>query len=465
MRQCPDAAGWNTWKMMDDLKKMSCAPRALGAMLALYSIVAGHAGIAAGLTNPGLAAVETPAATAPGPASPEPVAAGDIPMRADEDERFAQDALVRARRQDGGQRLGAELDAIATGILNLSQASRKEDLERLPVIRLESLASHWRFYDRQLTDWRRDLDRVTTPYSEYAAQLAQKRAVWEATLSALAAGGVTSALSDRVEVILDQLALAERALAAPMDAQFQLRRRANKVQSSIEAGARSVEAAIAYYDRRLGMIDAVPVWQSWNDTRFSAQEMRDVERGLRLESSFIREWSTANQYRLLGYKAGAVALLPLLLLLAYRSRRKAYTEPEMQAAARVIRRPVSAWLLLTLIGVVLVFPNAPLVMHQLAMLLALIPMLRLLPQKVFQVLGPWPYVGTALYLLYRLGFLLLGQPLFHRSISSSWRASQRPRSCGCSTRRDDGACARECRPRRVSCARSAGPLRCCSQPP
>ena len=162
------------------------------------------------------------------------------------------------------------------------------------------------------------------------------------------------------------------------------------------------------------MIDAVPVWQAWNDTRFSAQELQGAETGLQLETSFIQEWGAANQHRLRGYKAAVVVLLPLLLLLAYRSRRGSTPQPEMQAAARVLRRPISAWLLLTLIGVVLVFPDAPLVMHQMAMLLALIPVLRLLPQKVFRVLGPWPYVGTALYLLYRLGFLLLGQPLFYR---------------------------------------------------
>jgi len=31
--------------------------------------------------------------------------------------------------------------------------------------------------------------------------------------------------------------------------------------------------------------------------------------------------------------------------------------------------------------------------------------LRLLPAKVYEVLGPWPYVATGLYLLKQLGFL------------------------------------------------------------
>ena len=199
-----------------------------------------------------------------------------------------------------------------------------------------------------------------------------------------------------------------------MDEQFQLRRRANTVQASIDAGKKGVDAAIAYYDRRLGMIDAVPVWQAWNDTQFSAQELQGASAGLRLETAFVNEWGKANQPRIRGYKVASVVLLPLLLFLAYRNRKVVPTEPEMQAAAQVLSRPISAWLLLSLVGVMFFFPDAPLVMHQIALLLALIPVLRLLPQKVYDVLGPWPYVGTVLYLLYRLSFVLLGQPLFYR---------------------------------------------------
>ena len=43
-----------------------------------------------------------------------------------------------------------------------------------------------------------------------------------------------------------------------------------------------------------------------------------------------------------------------------------------------------------------------------------VPVLRLLPPKVFEYLGPWPYIATALYVAYRLSFLLIGQPVLFR---------------------------------------------------
>ena len=44
----------------------------------------------------------------------------------------------------------------------------------------------------------------------------------------------------------------------------------------------------------------------------------------------------------------------------------------------------------------------------------MIPVLRLLPKEIFDILGPWPYAVTALYVLQRLGFLFAAQPLWHR---------------------------------------------------
>jgi small-conductance mechanosensitive channel len=354
-----------------------------------------------------------PAAATTTPAV-EPIATGDIPMRADLDERFAEDVIGRARGKDPSKQLRAELDTLSAGIAKLSKASAKEDLRQLSAIRLESLENHWKFYQRELDDWRAELDRMTGTYTEDASELAKRRAVWVATRDSMSGGGVTPALVDRVNVIINQFTRAEQVLSAPLDEQLKLRRRANTVQTSIDAGRKGVDAAIAYYDRRLGTVDAAPAWEAWNDAKFTAAELRGTEAGLRLEAAFLEEWSAANRARLNVYRIGALALLPLLLWLGWRSRKTLTTEPAMQAAAKVLRRPLSAWILLVFIGIPFFFPDAPLAMHQLALLMALVPVLRLLPPRVFDVLGKWPVFGTALYVLYRLSVLLLGNPIYYR---------------------------------------------------
>jgi small-conductance mechanosensitive channel len=402
---------------MDGSKHTLLATRWASAALGLL-LACSTATVAAGLPGFGAAAAASSDANAVAAAAKtaahEPIAAGDIPMRADIDERYAQDVITRAKGRDPSTKLSQRLDELTAGIVKLSQTSAKEDLQQLSAIRLETLDNHWAFYQRQMTSWRQTLDSTTAYYTDAAAELAQRRAVWEATRDSLSASGVTAALLDRVNVILAQFKSAEQALSRPLDDQLKLRRRANVVQTSIDAGKKEVAAAINYYDHRLFTIDAPPVWQALDDTKFTSAELQGAEAGLRLETAFISEWGAAYQPRIQSYKVISLLLLPFLLWLSWRSRTTVNTEPAMQAAAKVLRRPLSAWILLVLIGVLFAFPDAPLVLHQIALLFALIPVLRLLPDSVFQVLGRWPYVGTALYLLYRLNVLLLGQPMYYR---------------------------------------------------
>jgi potassium efflux system protein len=348
------------------------------------------------------------------PAPVETVPAGEIPLRADDDERFVQDVIERARQHDPSANLTPALDAITLGIAHLNDSLRKQDFAGLSVVRLGSIENHWRFYDSELAEWRRELERVMAPFADDAVELGRRRAVWDATEHSMGETGLPDALRNRVTGILAQITRAEQALSKPLEAQIKLGRRANTVQSTIDTGREQIDAAIKNYDRRLRTIDAAPVWQAWHETHFTDSELRGAGAGLRIERAFLQEWTAANTERMLAYKVAVWTLLPLLLWLAWRNRALVTTDPALQGAARMLRRPVSAWLVLAFIGLPLFFPDAPLLLRQVALLLALIPVVRLLPPKVFEYLGTWPYIATALYLAYRLSFLLLGQPLHYR---------------------------------------------------
>ena len=303
---------------------------------------------------------------------------------------------------------------LTAGIVKLSKAFENEDLKQLSAIRLESLDNHWKFYQAELDDWRAELDSTTGSYTEDAAELAKRRVVWETTRDALTAGGVTPALIDRVNVIIGQITLAEKILSEPLDEQFKLRRRANTVQTSIDAGKKGVDAAIAYYDRRLGTIDAAPVWKAWDDSRFTGSELKGTAAGLRLETAFVEEWGAANQPRIQAYKIGALALLPLLPgsggAAARRSRpRPPCRRPRKCCGARSRRGCCSSSSACR---------SSSRTRHSCCTRWRCcwhwFRCCACCRRRVFDVLGRWPLVGTSLYLLYRLSILLLGQPLYYR---------------------------------------------------
>ena len=126
-------------------------------------------------------------------ATAAPIAARDIPARADADQQYAQD-LQRRASQSAVDNLEKPLDDLTAGVTALGARMRSEPLEQLPGLRLVSLRRNWQFFDRQLGRWRRELQRELDRSTEDAAQLASRRAEWQATRDAAQQSALPPAL-------------------------------------------------------------------------------------------------------------------------------------------------------------------------------------------------------------------------------------------------------------------------------
>jgi len=355
-----------------------------------------------------------------GPKAPTAIPVADISLRADTDERFAEAVTLRALQEDPTDRLAPQLDAIARSVDEKAKMFRASDLRALPVMRLESFERHWKFDARRFARWQDDMRTATAPYGQSAAQLAQRRADWEATQE-VARGNMPAALASRVDALVTQLKNAEQALSKPLARQISLGRRANLIDARIQVGLRSVAEAIDYIDSRLIRLDSPPLWKARQVDTDHDGAMTSIKNGLDIEARFLTEYGASDFGNQRALHILQILLLPVLLLLSWRARRarreaeKAGVQAEpMDATTRVLQRPFSSWLLLSMMGVLAFEPDAPLLAHQFAMLVALIPVLRLLPPQAKRLLGLWPYVATALYLLERIAIFFVPNALVYR---------------------------------------------------
>ena len=360
------------------------------------------------------AAQDAAAGAASSKAGPEIIAPLDIPVRADADERFAQDVIERSQAPDFSAKLQTSLEVLGAAVQEEKQHFKRNDLNLLSINRLESLSRHVSFYGHELEKWRRELKQATSQYNEDAAELARRRAIWDATRVAAESAGMAPALGNRIQAVVAQLSLAEQAVSGPIDKQIQLSRRANAIETSIQAAEKAVASAIAYNDSRLSRIDAPPLWELWQDPQASSSALQSVTTGMAAEKRFLDGYRAATAEFQRAKNVLAFLLLALLFWLSYRGRKVVSDDPEIQASTRVLRRPLSSWLVLLMLSMLFLQPDAPILLHQLALLIALIPVLRLLPPAVYAALGPWPYVATALYLLQRLSYLLIANSFLYR---------------------------------------------------
>lgn len=337
--------------------------------------------------------------------SAEPVAipAALIPEQADLDERFALAVTARATPFDASGALARQLTDIQQGIRSLRTRFRSEQLAELTAPRLDSLDHYWDLYDRRLAQWEDKVQTITNRYSADAADLTKRRAIWEATLDPAAAGDLAPALGDRAREIIEQLRSAQESISEPLETAIAMGRQGNQVHLDLASGRDGLNAAIATYTRRLYMIDMLPLWeQGWSDspTHTAAGDV---------EITFIGEYFRDRYRQLRAFGIAWLASLPLFLWLSRRERHRAGAE-----ASPVLHRPISAWLLLGSMLAPILFHSAPVALTQLALLLGLIPVLRLLPQAAFKILRWLPYAVVALYFLHRLRVFIWDDPLLYR---------------------------------------------------
>jgi potassium-dependent mechanosensitive channel len=387
---------------------------ALGILLILASV-----SVSAQLAS------EAPPPALATPAAASPVAVSDILARADEDQQLVDRARHLLQEPDPAERLGRALDDIARPVDAKLKNLTGDAMRTLPVMQLESLSRHWEFDARRFARWEAQARRTLKPYGDSALLLAQRRAAWSATRAAGLLEGLPPALSTRVDAVLAQIDTSEEALGSALGRQFELTQRASELKARIQAGANEAAASIDDLDRRLLQTDVPPLWQGLGSGIGTAAGWDAMERNLQVERQFALDYhaaNTANQQALRGVQ---LLLLPLILWLVWRSRHRpvdpaaanpAHASGHLAPAhvARALRRPFSAWLLLSMLAVLVLERDAPLLVREFALVLALVPVLRLLPAGTLRTLGAWPHVAIALYALDRLGVAVVADNTLYR---------------------------------------------------
>ena len=128
--------------------------------------------------------------------------------------------------------------------------------------RLETLERHWLLNERAVNQTRAELARATSAMSEDAADLARRRAAWQATV---AVPDLSPALVQRGNELITQIEQAQTQMAAPLALLLDLGRKGNALQAQLQNGLSEVSAQVADQDRRLVTMDAPPLWQVERD--------------------------------------------------------------------------------------------------------------------------------------------------------------------------------------------------------
>ena len=357
-----------------------------------------------------------PEAAAAKPAEVKIIPIAEIPQRADEDEAFAKDVIERSASADKTAALTDELAILMRNVGALEARIHGDRLAALPLANLETLDRYLRFLDRELRALQMELQQRLRPTSEAASELVRRRKLWLDTREDIASDQLLT-LTQRIDSLLKEFALAEKALAQPLAHQLALSRDAAAALARTGKAMGTVRAQIAGIDRKLFQRDTIGLFGALAQADLPEKfGLGTLAEDLRAEVEFMDEFDRSFG----GINTSALWLgllsLPVFVGVSWRARKTIAANPALTRHPLALMRPVSAWLLLCLATLVVINFLGPTTMLKALLALAWVPIMRLQPERIRHLLGGWIYVSGLFLLLHLFGQMIGGLTLLYRLV-------------------------------------------------
>jgi small-conductance mechanosensitive channel len=333
----------------------------------------------------------------------------------------AEAASVRVRR----------IRLEATGALNLAGVDKRveelagslrrfrpllESTETAPLDELLNLRQELRRLSFQLRKLQDNLTPKSRTVEAQREELLKMEQLWRNTLAALSLQETPPETRQLVIAVQSDIQSVLKMIATSRPSLLTLQGRISEHRIALGKLEVQTESGISEAKARLLSINSEPLWKAVATATISSSMIKSYRdfyqrRALPL-SDYLRDEKLRPWVHLLIF----VLLSLLFSTVSKKSREWFDSQDDGGNAAQVLRRPVAAAALLSLLLSFYVYPNAPIILYRLPLLLLVIPLHRLLSatparneRKIFSFL-------TIIYLLQRLDELVALHDFLHRML-------------------------------------------------
>jgi potassium-dependent mechanosensitive channel len=345
---------------------------------------------------PAAAPAVAPAVQPQAPPQPGWIRPEEVPTRAD-----ALLAQIDAARLDPAKqaRVGEierNLVEITPQLDKLSTRVQAALATATPLDKLDELAREVAVAAASLDKWQETLQAEAVRVGDVSTRLAQQQAIWSATLARPEVVEADPVVSRRIRASLELLRQTSADLRGWSDRVLALADRIVERRGELTAEVASVQQNAAVQRTALLIPSQPPIWESGFWTEFSNELPRAPER--------LADFATRNREYLMNDTRSFVLQVLIAALLAWwlrnagrAARERAASSPELAASARVLERPISIAVLVSLLVTPWLHPLAPRLFAQMLALIALLPVYRVVAHA-----SPVPVDRTAFAGLFAL---------------------------------------------------------------
>jgi len=336
---------------------------------------------------------------APAPASPAPasIPAPEVAKRADEVAKLLRDfdallgpgttvETIEKRLPEFTGRIAAQADV----------TERQLDAEAIGSV-LDDLTLQWQATRAELAGYVTILEERATALEKAQERLSVLRETWTRGRADAQASRAPAQVTERIDGVLASIAAARSRLQQQRSAILVLQDRVAQEVAQCEGMLERIESARQAAARGLVDRDSPPLWQA-GQLALATRELPDrIRRAASADMIQLGQFARSQRWKIPLH----IALFFGLFLLIQAARRKVpvWVSSGEMSGARVLDRPVSAALVLTVVAAALIYsPPMPRTAAALGQVLVLVPAMRIMRLLVEPRLVTGLYVLSAFFL-------------------------------------------------------------------
>ena len=340
------------------------------------------------------------------------ISIASIPLRADNDERTIRAILKSLPSEKQLQDLNDRLENIASRAKHLDTNYQANDMAKLPIRRLESLERHLQLVKTELKEWRSDLQLSIQPLSAGIATLAELKSEWTAASEYT---DLPPPLLQRVKDLLKKNSEANTDVSDQLSTLLNLEQNASPTYRVLNDKISEVTALITRIDFDLTRIESPNLFEAIKN-RDQSQVIGGAisSKGMDVEAEFSNDFYNHYYFKETVLSALSILLFPILIWLSRLAKQKIAAGMISDIYTNALTRPISAWFLLVAMSVLIMDLHGPFIRLQFWLLLAWIPVMRLMPKQVSVMIRPWMTLSAVFFSINLFSLLITSDALLFR---------------------------------------------------
>jgi len=355
------------------------------AAFVLAALIAGLSALVPGDSRAQLKGVTTTQSEAPPPkdepTGPQPIPASKISIKAEETTEVLRSLRDRPDPDPGILPISEALPALMGQLQDLLEETEARLKGTVSSRGLENLQHRWNRHEQKISGWLSTVNARAQSLDRDLETLQELRLTWEITRDGGAEAGLQEALLEIVNASIESIQELE-------DKFGERRSELTTVKGQVDKAANIVLDALDEIDKardrtrlKLFALDSRPLWEVLANPPPRVQHRDHIVAAWEESKRDLGEFSQAYRDEMIVHAIAIVLLAIILLIIKRRSRSIDLEGPELTASARVISRPLSTTVTLWLLGTLVMFPDAPRIVDELATLVLFVPLFRILPAR------------------------------------------------------------------------------------